>query len=52
MRIGTINDGEKSEAYKYGKPGDHYLGCAKAFAEAMVEIEKKRVYNFTKRVKR
>ena len=39
--------------------GYHYLGCAKtfaqigkAFAEAMAEMEKKRVYNSTKRAKR
>ena len=39
--------------------GYHYLGCAKtmaligkAFAEAMLEMEKKRVYNSTKRAKR
>lgn len=40
MRIGTTDDGKKSEAYKYGKPGDHYLGCAKAFAEATLEMER------------
>ena len=40
MRIGTRDDGQKSEAYKYGKPSDRYLGCAKAFAEATLEMER------------
>jgi len=40
VRIGTRNDGQTSEAYKYGKPGDHYLGCAKAFAEATLKMER------------
>jgi len=40
VRIATRNDGQKSEAYKYGEPGDHYLGCAETFAEATLKMER------------
>jgi len=40
VRIGIRDDGQKSEAYKYGKTGGHYLGCVKAFAEATLDMER------------